>query len=94
MKIGKIDTSKINKEYLYVASSGKKYLDVIIMENRGGPDQYGNDGFIAQGIPKEARDQGVKGAIIGNWKHAQTRNAAPNPQPKPFKPRPDDDISF
>jgi len=49
---------------------GKKSIsmDVTLMDNRGGPDQYGNDGFAVIDIGKERRLAGEKGPIVGNWK--------------------------
>ena len=62
-----IDVKKIDKAHLYV---GKKsaYLDVVLIENKDGQDKYGNDGFVAQSVSKEARDRKERGPIIGNWK--------------------------
>jgi hypothetical protein len=68
----KIDVKKIDKSLLFVGTKGT-YLDVTLMENRNGPDEYGNDGFIVQDVSKEAREAGVKGPIIGNWKHLQPK---------------------
>lgn len=63
----KIAVNKIDKARLF---KGKKdiYLDAVLFENRDGPDQFGNDGFIAQDVTKEEREAGTKGAIIGNFK--------------------------
>jgi hypothetical protein len=49
------------------------------MDNRDGTDQYGYDGFIVQDVGKERREAGIKGPIIGNWKHIgqQSRQNAP-----------------
>lgn len=63
-----INTSKIDKTALYEGKSGK-YLNLTLMENRDGPDQYGQDGFIIQDIGKERRERGEKGPIIGNWRY-------------------------
>jgi hypothetical protein len=68
----KIDVKKIDKSLLFVGARGT-YLDVTLMENRNGPDEYGNDGFIVQDVSKEAREAGVNGPIIGNWKHLQPK---------------------
>jgi len=94
----KIDVSKIDKRYLFKGSKGT-YLDVTLMENKDGPDQYGNDGFIVQDIGKEAREAGEKGPIIGNWKHLQKRTTEkPEPVAKKAVPKNDDvapdDIPF
>jgi len=63
-----INTSKIDKSALYDGKQGK-YLNLTLMENRDGTDQYGNDGFIVQDLGKDRRLAGEKGPIIGNWKH-------------------------
>ena len=67
MITAKINVTRIEKEHLFVGKNGK-YLDLVIWENKNGPDQYGNTHFICQGISKEARDAGQRGPIIGNMK--------------------------
>ena len=71
MITAKINCSRILKEQLYVGKNGK-YLDLALFTNRDGPDQYGNDGFITQGVNKETRARGQKGPIIGTWKEIKT----------------------
>lgn len=94
MKSAKIDVTKILKEHLFAATSGAKYLDITLIENRDGPDKYGNDGFITQSVSKEARERGEKGPIIGNWKRITPKKAAPaKPAPSQTE-QPDDDIPF
>jgi hypothetical protein len=62
----KIDVTKINKERLYKGAKGT-YLDatVYLLDE---PDEYGNFGMITEGVTKEERENGVKGAILGNAK--------------------------
>jgi len=101
----KIDVKKIDKSALYEGAKGT-YLDLTLMENRQGPDQYGNDGFIIQEIGQTRREAGEKGPIIGNWKHAgqkaqpgrertagdaYTKTATPPPVVKPGGYNPDPD---
>ncbi|MDH4318207.1 MAG: hypothetical protein OEV64_07430 [Desulfobulbaceae bacterium] len=99
MKFGKIDVTKIDKAHLFKGKSGT-YLDISLIENRGGTDQYGNDGFITQGVSKEARAVGVKGPIIGNWKTIINRSApassraSSKPPPKPSNYPIEDDVPF
>lgn len=63
MIIAKIDVSKIDKNYLFQGKKGT-YLDVCLIET---PDsKYGNAYMCAQGIPKEERDAGKSGPILGN----------------------------
>ena len=51
------------------------YLNLTLMDNRDGPDQYGNDGFVVQSVSKEEREAGKKGPIVGNWKHVGQKQA-------------------
>ena len=64
----KLDVTKIDKTMLFKGTKGT-YCDITLMDNRDGTDQYGNDGFIVQDVGKEKREKGIKGAILGNWKH-------------------------
>jgi hypothetical protein len=52
---------------IHVGAKGS-YMDLSLMDNRDGPDQYDNDGFVTVDIGKERRQAGEKGPIIGNWK--------------------------
>jgi hypothetical protein len=91
----KIDVTKIDKSLLYKGAKGT-YLDITLIENREGTDQYGNDGFIAQSVSKEAREAGEKGPIIGNYRNIQTKaKAAPvKAAPATSQDDIDDDIPF
>ena len=62
----KIDVTKIDKERLYKGEKGL-YLDAVAYIDDT-PDQYGQSGMITQSVTKEEREQGVKGAILGNTK--------------------------
>jgi len=89
MITAKIDVTKIDKQYIFTGKVNKegktpKYIDLTLIENKGGIDQYGNAGFVAQSIPKEARDRGEKGAILGNYKIiGQASTGKPALPPKP-----------
>lgn len=63
----KIDVTKIDKSHLYQGQTAK-YLDCAVWPNRDGADKFGFTHYITQSVSKEARDAGVKGAIIGNAK--------------------------
>lgn len=63
-----LDVTKISKELLYKGKKGT-YCDLLLMENKDGTDQYGNDGFAVQGVSKERREAGERGPIVGNWKY-------------------------
>ena len=86
----KIDVTKIDKAHLFVGTKGK-YLDVVLRENKDGPDKYGNDGFVVQGVSKEARAAGTKGPIIGNWKRMQRAAGAATPKPASPGAKPEQD---
>jgi len=89
----KIDVTKIDKSALYKGAKGT-YLDITLLDNRDGTDQYGNDGMIVQDIGRERREAGEKGPIIGNWKHLESK---PKPDPhntakgNAYQPHPADD---
>jgi hypothetical protein len=71
MKAGSIDVTKISKDALFHGKKGI-YLNLVMFENRDGPDQFGNEGYIQQDIGKDRRARGEKGPIIGNWKTVDT----------------------
>lgn len=60
MIIVKIDVMKIDKSKLFSGKNGAKYLDIVLMENRDGEDQYGNSHMAVQGVTKEERANGVR----------------------------------
>ena len=72
MRVGKIDVTKIAKEHLFIGQKGK-YLDIMMHDNKDGRNDYGDDGFITQSVSKEAKQQGIKGPIIGNWRKLDPR---------------------
>ena len=76
-------------------------MDLTLMDNKNGTDEYGNDGFIVQSVTKEKREAGIKGPIIGNWKHVGQRPTSQNgaAPPKPIAAMDDsldesDDVPF
>ena len=74
----KVNLSSVNKDHLFKGEKGI-YLDVVLHLNDT-PDQYGNHGMITQGITKELRASGVRGAILGNAKiTGETQTKAQRP---------------
>ena len=59
----KIDVTKISKSRLFTGEKGT-YLDAVLIETPN--NQYGDDYMIVESVTKEEREQGVKGAILGN----------------------------
>lgn len=96
----RIDVTKIDKARLYKGEKGT-YLDIVLIENRDGPDQYGNDFMVVQQVTKEERAQRIKGNIMGNImgngkqiggsNEPPTVKTPPRPRPAPARPIPDDD---
>lgn len=76
----KIDVTKADKSAFFHGKNGAIYLDVIVML-KDEPDQYGNDGMVVQGIPKERREAGERGAILGNAKIIGGGSNKPKPKP-------------
>ena len=58
-----INLSMIDKNHIIEGKNGK-YLPVRFVNTPDSP--YGNDYMIVQDIPKELRDQGLKGPVLGN----------------------------
>jgi hypothetical protein len=100
--LASIDVTKIDKAHIKSITKKDgtvgKYLDLIITENREGVNQYGNLYMVRQGVSKEARDAGTKGAILGNGKTFGDQQAPaqrqPEQPPNPNNQPEDDDIPF
>ena len=96
----KIDVTKVLKEHLFVGKNGAKYLDITLWENRDGVDSYGNTHMAVQALPKELREAGEKGPILGNGKvfgqaaPRQQAKQADKPAAQNSPPDEDDDIPF
>jgi hypothetical protein len=96
----KLDVTKLEKNRFHHGKKGI-YTDLILIEH---PNEYGDDGFVAQSVSKEEREEGIKGPIVGNWREtnkkppASTREAPPMPPKPPASPQreliQDDDIPF
>lgn len=77
-----INVAKIAKEHLRTDKNGNKWLDLALWETPG--DKYGNDYRVNQSLGKEARDQGLRGAILGNGKNrGNFTGGASRPAPAP-----------
>ncbi len=87
----KIDVSKIDKSKLYQGKKGT-YLDAILFLNEQ-DDQYGNNGMVVQSATKEEREQGQKGAILGNSKELKAKSED-NAQDKSEQEEEQDDLPF
>jgi hypothetical protein len=64
---------KANAIYMTEKSAS---MDVTLLTNRDGPDQFGNDGFATLDLGKERRLAGEKGPILGNWKDLDGQSGA------------------
>ena len=84
----KIDVKKIAKEHLFQGAKGT-YLDAMLVEK---PNEYGDDGFIAQKVSKEAFQAGEKGPIIGNWRRLEDRQKQTAPPQRKAAPQKDADL--
>ena len=67
MIVLRIDVSKIDKKRIYKGQKGS-YLELVVMENKNGEDQYGNTHMVVEGVTKEEREKGIRGTILGNGK--------------------------
>jgi hypothetical protein len=74
-----IKTEKLEKEHIIQGKNGK-IVAVVLFENKDGKGQYGDDGFVVQSVSKEAREAGVRGPIVGNWRYIGQKTTAPKGQ--------------
>jgi len=80
-----IDLKKIDQSKCKSHPNGAKYCDIVLIESP--QNQYGNDFMAVQGVSKEEREDGVKGAILGNGKiYESNRSQQSRPTNKPAKP--------
>ena len=63
---GSIDVTKIDKAHITADEKGRKWLRLRLINTP--ESNYESDYMIVQDIPKELRDEGQKGAILGNGK--------------------------
>ena len=61
-----IDLSKLDKDKDIKRINGKPFLDLVAFSKED--SKYGRDGFLCVSVPKEDRELGVKGTIVGNFK--------------------------
>ena len=81
------------KEHLFRGEKGT-YLDLVIWENKNGPDQYGNTHTICQSISKEAREAGEKGPILGNMRMETQQPTQAVDASRNNEPTDDDQVPF
>lgn len=94
----RIDVTKIDKARLFKGKKGT-YLDIVLVETPD--DQYGNSHMVVQSVSKEERQQGVRGAILGNAKSWPSRRGDDDGRPQRSQPQPapamaggDEDVPF
>jgi hypothetical protein len=80
----KIDVTKLDKTAFFRGGKGV-YADITLLENRDGPDRFGNDFMVVQDLGEDRRKAGEKGAILGNAKYVQRGGQQ---QAAPVAPRP------
>ncbi len=92
---GSINLSMIDKNHIVEGKNGK-YLPVRFVNTPDSP--YGNDYMIVQDIPRELRDQGLKGPVLGNGRafDAQSGKQAQKKAPAEVTVHPStsDDLPF
>lgn len=70
-----LNVTKIPPGRTVAGKNGAKYLDLVLIENKDGVDQYGNSGFCKIGATKEERENRVQLPIVGNWKRVGEKPA-------------------
>jgi len=72
----KINVKLISKSRLYEGAKGT-YLNCVLIERA---NEY-SDGFIVEEVTTEERQQGVQGAILGNWSYLKPKAEQAQPEP-------------
>jgi hypothetical protein len=67
LKKSKVDQSPIYK------GKNDDYYNFILIPNKNGKDQYGNDGMVVVSISREERAAGKNGEIVGNYQDLDQR---------------------
>ena len=97
MNSGKINVTRIDKTKMFRGKQGV-YLDIICFPLKNGEDSDGNTHVIMQSLPKEDRDRGEKGAMLGRMRIENNNISQPKdhgPSTAPDTPTPeDDDVPF
>lgn len=75
----RITREKVDPKHLYKGAKGT-YLDLMLIPNKQGTDQYGNDGMVVQRVSKENHAKGIKGPILGNYRNLTSNNNHSQPQ--------------
>jgi hypothetical protein len=80
----KLDLTKVLQEHLFHGKNGAKYLDVALLPVR--ESKYGETHVALQDLPRELRDKGQKGPILGNaterTSEGYQQDAAPARKPR------------
>ncbi len=87
-----LKTASIDKSKLYKNTKGEMILDIVLIETPN--NQYGNDYMVVQGVNKLDRQNGVKGAILGNAKLFEKPAAATPPRQQASQQQEDDQVPF
>jgi len=62
-----LNVSNITPERIKTEGESKT-LDLVMISNKGGRDQYNKDGFIVEDVSREERQQEERGEILGNFR--------------------------
>ena len=88
-----INLDKIDEKHIVKGKKGR-YLNVALINTPDSP--YGNDYMASQDLPKEAREAGERGQILGNaqaWNLGEGTPATKQDAPATAKPA-NDDLPF
>jgi hypothetical protein len=97
-----INLAQIDKAHIVEGKKGK-YVNIALLISPN--DQFGNDFMVVQSLPKELREKGQKGPILGNAKAwtgegSKSQEAGPDVSREPKKAAPqatengEDDLPF
>ncbi len=85
-----INWQKVDQNRHVKGKNGAIYYDFVMIQNRRGRDERGDDGIIKQSVSRKERDEGVEMPIIGNFRIFDRSNEGKPPPEPPKKPKPTD----
>jgi hypothetical protein len=77
----------LDKSRTFQGKNGAVYADLCVIERRE-VGEYGDTHFIAEDVSKEEREDGVKGAIVGNGKELEKRQQSRGREDHPQRREP------
>lgn len=64
----RIDKNLLDQSKFFAGKNGASYINLVLFENKNGPDQWGNTHIVKQDSTQEERENNIETPILGNAK--------------------------